>query len=235
MPSKVMKKEVATSDPVVDGNSVQTSKTARVGQPGVDAISTEGSKSSRGKRKRNAKDEVENSIDKESPEKPKRNKKVKVEVATEVISPSGASSKQIERGDEIEVKEESVLAKIEDLQQTIQTPTKAKKKKKTKAKVEKESVDIDGEEVKDHTEEEVETPKKAKRKRKTKEEKEAEAMPIAARTTGLKMYVGAHVSGAKGRSQRSTTGATMYIASIEAEVMCIPGIHNSITNCAHIG
>ena len=42
---------------------------------------------------------------------------------------------------------------------------------------------------------------KAKRRRKTKEEKEAEAMPLATRTTGLRMFVGAHVSGAKGPSQ----------------------------------
>ena len=47
-------------------------------------------------------------------------------------------------------------------------------------------------------EETEETPKKVKRPRKTKEEKEAEAMPLAVRTTGLRMFVGAHVSGAKG-------------------------------------
>ena len=49
-----------------------------------------------------------------------------------------------------------------------------------------------------------------KRKRKTKEEKEAEAMPLAARTTGLRMFVGAHTSIAK-------------------------GLENSVTNCVHIG
>lgn len=48
------------------------------------------------------------------------------------------------------------------------------------------------------------------RKRKTKEEKEAEAMPLAARTVGLKMFVGAHTSIAK-------------------------GVENAITNCVHIG
>lgn len=41
---------------------------------------------------------------------------------------------------------------------------------------------------------------KPKRKRKTKEEKEAEAMPLAARSVGLRMFVGAHVSAAKGLS-----------------------------------
>ncbi|KAK5676181.1 DNA-(apurinic or apyrimidinic site) lyase [Elasticomyces elasticus] len=39
---------------------------------------------------------------------------------------------------------------------------------------------------------------KTSKKRKTKEEKEAEAMPLRARTPGLRMLVGAHVSAAKG-------------------------------------
>jgi AP endonuclease 1 len=51
------------------------------------------------------------------------------------------------------------------------------------------------------------TPKNPKRKRKTKEEKEAEAMPLAARTTGLRMHIGAHVSVAKGL-QNSVTNST---------------------------
>lgn len=41
---------------------------------------------------------------------------------------------------------------------------------------------------------------KVKRKRKTKEEKEAEAMPLAARTVGSKILIGAHVSSAGGMS-----------------------------------
>ena len=45
-------------------------------------------------------------------------------------------------------------------------------------------------------EEEGEKPKK--RHRKTKEEKEAEMVPLAARTQNLKMFIGAHVSGAGG-------------------------------------
>lgn len=51
---------------------------------------------------------------------------------------------------------------------------------------------------------------KAKRRRKTKEEKEAEAMPLAARTLGSKVTIGAHVSGAG-------------------------GVHNAVANCVHIG
>ncbi|KAI4722319.1 AP endonuclease [Aureobasidium sp. EXF-10727] len=43
-----------------------------------------------------------------------------------------------------------------------------------------------------------ETKTKVVRKRKTKEEKEAEAMPLAARTLGHKLFIGAHVSAAGG-------------------------------------
>lgn len=45
-------------------------------------------------------------------------------------------------------------------------------------------------------------PEKPTRKRKTKEEKISEIMPLAARTNGLKMFVGAHVSSAKGPSSK---------------------------------
>ena len=41
-------------------------------------------------------------------------------------------------------------------------------------------------------------PTKQKQKRKTKEEKEAEMIPLATRSQGLKMFIGAHVSGAGG-------------------------------------
>lgn len=59
------------------------------------------------------------------------------------------------------------------------------------------------------SDEEADEPK-VKRKRKTKEEKEAENMPLAPRTKGLNMFVGAHVSIAK-------------------------GVENAITNAVHIG
>lgn len=61
-------------------------------------------------------------------------------------------------------------------------------------------------EAEDEAEVEAETAiqkKPARKRRKTKEEKEAEAMPLAARTQGLKMFVGAHVSAAKGILPRS--------------------------------
>lgn len=48
--------------------------------------------------------------------------------------------------------------------------------------------------------EEEEIAAKSTKKRKTKAEKEAEMLPLAARTKGLQMFVGAHVSAAKGWS-----------------------------------
>ena len=56
------------------------------------------------------------------------------------------------------------------------------------------------EEEDEKAEEGAEGQKKIKRRRKTKEEKEEEAMPLAARTEKLRMFIGAHVSSAKGRS-----------------------------------
>ena len=77
--------------------------------------------------------------------------------------------------------------------------------------------------------EDDELAEKPKRRRKTKEEREAEAMPLAARTSGLRMYVGAHVSSAKGGS---LIGVSVHDRQAE---MCCPGVHNSVTNCVHIG
>ncbi|KAL9093573.1 MAG: hypothetical protein Q9165_003968 [Trypethelium subeluteriae] len=66
---------------------------------------------------------------------------------------------------------------------------KVKTKAKAKKSEIKEEIDADEDGAK---------PKKPKRKRKTKEEKEASEMPLAPRTLGHKMFVGAHVSGAGG-------------------------------------
>ncbi|KAI4093373.1 MAG: hypothetical protein LQ344_002961 [Seirophora lacunosa] len=86
------------------------------------------------------------------------------------------------------------------------SPKKIPKKSKTKSHDDDEEEE---EEAGDPASEGA-TPKKTKRKRKSKEEKEAEAMPLAARATGLRMFLGAHVSGAK-------------------------GVQNAVTNCVHIG
>ena len=74
-------------------------------------------------------------------------------------------------------------------EETPRPPVKSRKPKKTEIFVQaKEEVGEEAEQA----------PKKVKKRRKTKEEKEAEAMPLTARTTGLRMFIGAHVSCAKG-------------------------------------
>ncbi|GAB7346688.1 hypothetical protein MBLNU459_g1808t1 [Dothideomycetes sp. NU459] len=92
----------------------------------------------------------------------------------------------------VKVEEEAAQGEDEDEEDVPLNPTKRTKVKSTQTI--------------DHQV----TEKKAVRKRKTKEEKEAEAMPLAARTLGHKMYIGAHVSSAG-------------------------GVPNSVTNALHIG
>ncbi|KIX98363.1 uncharacterized protein Z520_05664 [Fonsecaea multimorphosa CBS 102226] len=92
----------------------------------------------------------------------------------------------------------------------IETPATTTRKRKAKSKVKKEAGSDSGIDDRGEDKIELDEPIKPKRKRKTKEEKEAEAMPLAARTVGLKMYVGAHTSIAK-------------------------GVENAVTNCLHIG
>ena len=71
---------------------------------------------------------------------------------------------------------------------TAEAPvTKTPRKRKVKQE-DKDQAEANGDEEKP----------KIKKQRKTKEEKEAEAMPIAARTVGSRLYIGAHVSSAKG-------------------------------------
>ncbi|OAP61997.1 hypothetical protein AYL99_04200 [Fonsecaea erecta] len=92
----------------------------------------------------------------------------------------------------------------------IETPNTGARKRKTKSKVKQEArSDSEADELEADKIQQDE-PVKPKRKRKTKEEKEAEAMPLAVRTVGLKMYVGAHTSIAK-------------------------GVENAVTNCVQIG
>lgn len=131
--------------------------------------------------------------------------KVEAEEEVEVEITSRGAAKSARKGNKTKVetvKEEDprigtpkkpksrtkATAVIQEKTETEDLGTPKKGRKRTKAKVEVEEEKEGGEE----------TPKKVRRKRKTKEEKEAEAMPLAARTAGLKMYVGAHVSSAKG-------------------------------------
>ncbi|MCJ1436887.1 hypothetical protein MMC27_006269 [Xylographa pallens] len=95
------------------------------------------------------------------------------------------------------------VAKEEEQVDLEESPQKRKKAKKVETTV------LVNEEGVDEREGGQASPKK-KRPRKTKEEKELEAMPLATRTQGLRMYIGAHVSGAK-------------------------GVQNTVTNAVHIG
>ena len=108
------------------------------------------------------------------------------------------------------VKEPQIDGEVEDKVLDSGKPQKRKGKARGVAnkvtKVTEQHPDVED----DNKHVESETPQKTKRKHKTKQEKEDEAMPLAARTIGLRMYVGAHVSIAK-------------------------GLQNSITNCHHIG
>ena len=121
----------------------------------------------------------------------KRKRIVKVEeAAVEVGEPSSKKTKR----------KKATESKIDEAVEDEASPSQAKRK--TKVKEEDEEIE-EGEGGQ----------KKTKRKRKTKEEKELEAMPLAVRTDGLRMFIGAHVSGAKGRS------FSMYITIIELRLV----------------
>ena len=77
---------------------------------------------------------------------------------------------------------------IDQISNIEDNPKKSRKGKKSRIIAEEKKEDLAPKE----------SPEKARRRRKTKEEKEAEAMPLAARTKGLRMFIGAHVSCAKG-------------------------------------
>ncbi len=155
-------------------------------------------------------EEVELQVDEESPRKAKR--KRTTETKEVKIKESGTSPKKTKRR-VAELEEEAVDGEP--------TPRKAQRKKKVKQEEAEE-------------EEEEEGPKKIKRKRKTKEEKEAEAMPLASRTNGLQMFIGAHVSCAKGQSE--TLAPVSYLLdAIKLISLNISGVHNTVTNCVHIG
>lgn len=87
-------------------------------------------------------------------------------------------------------------------------------------------------------------PKKSRKKRKTKEEKEAEAMPLAARSVGVRILIGAHVSAAKGAfSVLARIGIDSWSISINSCIIIRTenpfffrlGVHNAVSNCVHIG
>ncbi|KAL1966918.1 hypothetical protein VTN77DRAFT_3662 [Rasamsonia byssochlamydoides] len=136
--------------------------------------------------------------------------------------------------------EDKSKSTVEDSRESTESPKRSKRKTKklteTQVKVEEEELSrsvkskrtqrtslkkssyadndtedlVVADEVEEEEEEEIITKKKVSRKRKITEETEVEMTPLAARTQGLRMFVGAHVSAAK-------------------------GVHNSVTNSVHIG
>ena len=189
----------------------ETSEAAIVTQTSTEIIASEKQQPGKGKRKRGNPKEPAEVIKEETPKKAKRSAKIKVEeIGVDADHPTQVSPTKTKRSTKVKVEEKGSLSKSEPSADANQAPIKAKRK----TIVKQETKDLDGEEISKDIEEEGATPKKTKRKRKTKEEKEAEAMPIAARTAGLRMFVGAHVSGAKGWSQRSISNHWMYIASV---------------------
>ena len=155
-------------------------------------------------------EEVELQADGDSPRKAKRKRNTETEEAK--VEGSGTSPKKIKRR-VAELEGEAVDGEP--------TPGKAQRKKKVK---QEEFEEEEGEEDR----------KQIKRKRKTKEEKEAEAMPLASRTSGLQMFIGAHVSCAKGQSE--TLASVLSLPDwMELIFLRITGVHNTVTNCVHIG
>ena len=103
------------------------------------------------------------------------NDKSTIEVAEEIeVSPKKGNNKRVPKVEKVE----------EEIDTSRPTPKKVKRDHKVK--------------IEEELHEDEETGKKVRQKRRTKEEKEAEAMPLAPRTTALRMFIGAHVSCAKG-------------------------------------
>lgn len=145
--------------------------------------------------------EVKNQSTTPSERKTKSNKKVAVAVGLEKAEQfEGDTSNKTPRKRET-TQEKNAETIPTELKEEADTPLK-KTKPTSKAT---EAVDLEKDDQVVN-----EAPKKTRGKRKTQEEKEAEAMPLAARTSGLRMFIGAHVS----------------IAT---------GIEKAVTNCLHIG
>ncbi|SMR56475.1 unnamed protein product [Zymoseptoria tritici ST99CH_1A5] len=119
--------------------------------------------------------------------KPSPSKRQKIKEEPQAVAGSPSTKKRVSAPRATKQKPK-VEPDIEAEEERTTSPTQAKKRTKKQVKAEN---GVEGEE-------EEEEKKKVVRKRKTKEEKEAEAMPFAARTTGHKLFLGAHISSAGG-------------------------------------
>lgn len=131
-----------------------------------------------------------------SERKTKSSKKVAVAVGLEQFE-GDASNKTPRKSETAQTKNAETELK-EETDTSIKKKTTSKSKATEAADLEEDDQVVSG------------APQRTPRKRKTKEEKETEAMPLAARTRGLRMFIGAHVS----------------IAA---------GVEKAVTNCLHIG
>ncbi|MCJ1273197.1 hypothetical protein MMC21_000986 [Puttea exsequens] len=144
-----------------------------------------------------------------------RKRKVKIEQIGEEIGDNGDTPKSAKRRKATNVQESDTLngntfaekAKREtakEVRDEVEAPTSSpnpqKRKPKNPKTVKRADIEEEGELA----------PKPTKRPRKTAEQRAAEAMPLADRTSSLRMFIGAHVSSAK-------------------------GVHNTIPNSLHIG
>lgn len=155
----------------------------------------------------------------------KRRKTTKTEVdAKEALSgelgDAGPAKKR--RGKQAgKVESEEVDERVEGPSANVEKPTSKKKQtRKKEIKEEAQEFDDDGDPVE----------KNVKKKRKSKAEKEAELveMPLAPRTAGHKLRIGAHVSAAGGQSRiRSYVDKSMLRPRV--------GVHQSVLNSIHIG
>jgi hypothetical protein len=174
---------------------------------------------------------------------------VEVDVKTETVIKEEAVV-QISASSPRKIKTKAQIKKIKDeeaeAEEAIASPSRKKASKKRKLKGE----DLNGQ-ADDGAE--VEGEVKPKRKRKTAEEKAAEAMPLAARTLGGKLFIGAHVSSAKGwwASVQSLIvrpgfasrllGSLLVVNYVGISIhllnllLFLVGVHNAITNAVHIG
>ena len=201
MPSKVSSRQTLAPDS--SNGEPLAQPTAGIAQASPGIIHTKKNQAGGAKRKREGTTQSTDQSRGEISKKAKRSAKLKEEKEEEEDEeasnshPAQVTPKKSKR--KAEPKEEELVPGRDESSKDLQTSLA---KRKSKAAIKQEPLDVGDEEDRDSTEGESAKPKKAKRKRKTKEEKEAEAMPIAARTTGLKMFIGAHVSSAKGWSQR---------------------------------
>ncbi|KAH0841609.1 DNA (apurinic or apyrimidinic site) lyase, endon uclease [Fonsecaea pedrosoi] len=191
MPQLRKNKPVAAIDTYPD--SPDTRKRKRGGAIIVDEPESEPNARSR-KRTKPAEDRADIT--------PKTQRKTNKEVTVAVKEEVSTKTSPVAKGKAVLKKEVEVT--IKQSEQPPSDTSKRRAKANVKKEAESEGSELDGDKA------EQKELAKPKRKRKTKEEKEAEAMPFAPRTVGLKMYVGAHTSIAK-------------------------GVENAVTNCVQIG